>query len=430
MRRSLDGLRIVIASDLTTRRFRVTAKVSVPAVSNLSEFEKKAKKRHPSGFEPGLQWDGSKGTITTGPLENEPDESVWALLIEDWGLDPDRTQVVDGSLQIRAWDAGDGEGGIRRMKYYRASIEPRSRSVDRADIDALCRLVEKKKPIAPKNGHDESAFLVLLSDFQLGKSEGGGSSETTNRILRAADSAVQRLKDLQKTGRMPKWIYLVGLGDLVEGCAQFYAMQTFQADLSDREQDRLARRLILHFIDSFLEFGLPIVAMGVPGNHGENRKGGKAFTNWLDNRDYAAFETVSEIIASNPDRYGNVSIPLNALNDDDLTMTLDLAGVPVAFAHGHQFRSGANSQAKMEGWWKSQAMGRTGVADASILCAGHLHHFVLSEGTGRTVIQVPAMDGGSKWFTATAGSSSPAGMVTLLVGSGVGIRGWGDLLIV
>ena len=102
--------------------------------------------------------------------------------------------------------------------------------------------------------------------------------------------------------------------------------------------------------------------------------------------------------------------------------------MPVAFAHGHQFRSGANAQAKMENWWKSQVMGNTGVARAAILFAGHLHHFVASEAVGRQVFQVPAMDGGSQWFQATAGANAQAGMLTVVIGSDLS-RGWDDLKI-
>ena len=248
--------------------------------------------------------------------------------------------------------------------------------------------------------------------------------------MRAYDESAQRLKELIRTGKAPSAIYLIGLGDLVEGCSgDWYANQTWNADANDRDQDRIARRLVLAGIDAFVDFGIPIVAAGVPGNHGENRKAGKLFTDWTDNRDLTAFETVAEIIAQNPARYGHVSMPTN-LNEDDLSLTLDLAGVPVSFIHGHQLRSGANSQGKMEGWWKSQALGRTQVSDAELLCSGHFHHFVMSEGTGRTILQVPAMDGGSKWFTATSGQSSQAGMVTLLVGADTGVRGWSDLLIV
>ena len=399
-------------------------------MTDLSEFQRRHKNDHPTGWEPSLQWDGSKGSITTGPLASEPDASIWEILIADWGLDPSRTQVVDGSLQIRAWDT-TRDGETIRMKYYRATIEPRTGGRDHADIKALCELVEKRKakPVTAELG--DLSFVVLLSDWQLGKGNevNGGSKETTERILHAIDSAVKRLKDLKKVGRPCSQVILAGLGDLVEGCEGWYPMQTWASDLTDREQDKLARRLILHAIDSFVDAGYPVVAFGVPGNHGENRRNGKAFTDWLDNRDYAAFETVSEILAANPERYANVAMP-NVMNADDLSGTLDISGVPCSFIHGHQVRNGTNAQAKLEGWWKGQALGRTPVSDAEILFSGHLHHLVVSEVTGRTVIQVPAMDGGSKWFTASSGSSSQAGMVTLTVGRTAGLRGWSDLLVV
>jgi len=396
-------------------------------VTDLSEFQRKP--QHPKGWEPSLEWDGTKGTITAA-LSAEPDESIWAQLIADWGLDPTKTQVVDGSLQIRAWDSMLN-GETVRMKYYRATIAPRQITRDQADIDYLCKLVEKRKPVKQEPVTGGCAFVVLLSDWQIGKGceVRGGTPETVERIHHALSASLDRFKTLRKKYDIGA-IYLIGLGDLVEGCSgDWYAMQTWAADLTDREQDKLVRRLILEIIDAFVDTKLPIICAGVPGNHGENRRNGKAFSDWLDNRDYAAFETVAEICAQNPDRYANVHFPLEALNDDDLTLTLDVMGVPVAFAHGHQFRSGTNSQAKMEGWLKGQALGRTGVADAQILFAGHLHHFVLSESTGRTVIQVPALDGGSRWFQATSGASAPAGMVTALIGSCF-IRGWSELLVV
>ncbi len=44
-------------------------------------------------------------------------------------------------------------------------------------------------------------------------------------------------------------------------------------------------------------------------------------------------------------------------------------------------------------------------------------------------MQMPAMDGGSNWWTAKTGNASPAGMVTYLCGDGCGVRGWSDLAI-
>ena len=408
----------------------LTASVNVVAVVDLSEFERRtAKPQHPAGWEPSLQWNGTTGVVTA-QLDTEPDESVWAELIADWGLDPTKTMVQDGSLQIRAWDT-TRDGETIRMKYYRCVIKPREQTVDRADINRLSEWVMKRKPSRGGKVIDGPAvgLVVLLSDFQLGKGEGGGSAATTERIVKAIDAKVRRLRELRKAGRNVQTVYLIGLGDLVESCDGFYPMQTFQADLSDREQDALARRLVLYAINAFVDEGVAVVAMGVPGNHGENRRGGKAYTDFRDNRDFATFETVAEILSANPERFKNVSVPINALNDDDLTMTLDIFGVPVAFVHGHQFRNGQNSQAKMENWLRGQVLGRTQVADAQLLFAGHYHHFVMSESTGRTVVQVPAMDGGSLWFKARVGATAPAGMLSMVVGAEVGPRGWSDIAI-
>jgi len=401
---------------------------------NVDEFFPRRNQRHtmkhPDGWEPGLQWDGKKGLITTGPMVAEPDPSIWARLIEDWGLDPTATEVVDGSLQIRAWQVNVGDGQIETLKYYKCAIKPRELTGDRVDIESLCKEVMKRKPAKPNvTVESERAFVITLADWQLGKGENGGTEATTERILASRDRCLARYHELVKVGRAPSVVYIIGVGDLSEGCQGFYPMMEYQIDLNRREQERLARRLIVQFIDPFAELGLKVVAMGVPGNHGENRKNGKAFTDFTDNSDVSVFESVAEIFEANPERYGNVSIPLGAINNDDLTMTLDICGVPTAFAHGHQYRGGTNAAAKAEGWWKGQALGRTDVSDAEILISGHYHHFVTSESTGRTFFQCPAMDGGSKWFTGSSGQSSPAGMLTMCIGAGVGPRGWSDLLI-
>ena len=138
---------------------------------------------------------------------------------------------------------------------------------------------------------------------------------------------------------------------------------------------------------------------------------------------------MAEIMSANPERYGKVYVPNGAISDD-LTMTLNVSGVNVGFAHGHQMRGGGSgAQAKIERWFHGQALGNQRVAGAQILFSGHLHHLVISEATGRTIIQCPAMDGGSQWFTGTSGASSPAGMVAVCVGDAYGRRGWGNLAI-
>lgn len=404
----------------------------MPDLSEFYERQPRHKMSHPKGWEPGVVYqEGGEGEISTGPLESEPTGDLWDHLIRDWGLDPEMVEIVPGSIQVRAWDANVGGGEIKRLCYYRATLQPKiAIKVQDEEIDRLIQAIKKKKPVSSKSVDVSRAFLVLLSDWQIGKGEGGGSEASIERIVSAIDRACERLRFLQKGGKPCQSVYLVGLGDMVEQCAGHYAMQTFQTDLDRRQQMRVARHLLLYAVDSFIKFGLPIVVGAVPGNHGENRNSaGKAFTSWTDNDDLAIFEQASEIWEHNPERYGSVSVPLGAIAED-LSMVLDIAGVPVGFIHGHQVRRGSNSQAKLEDWLKGQVLGRQAVGDCEILIAGHLHHFVMSEATGRTILQVPAMDGGSHWWTSMSGQAAPAGMVTLTVGSQVGPRGWSDLLIV
>jgi hypothetical protein len=387
---------------------------------------------HPKGWEPGIVWDPSKGgTLTTGPIDGDLDPALWDQLIVDFGLDPNVTEVLPGSVQVRAWDAAIGNNETKRMLYYRATIKPRENRDHFADVEALCAAAAKKRPAKPKTvaADLERALVVLASDWQLGKAreEGGGSAETAERILVELDMLREKLKNQERIKRPISTVYLVGLGDLIEQCSGYYAMQSFAVDLDRRAQMRLGRQLLLAYVDAIVDLGYPLVMASVAGNHGENRNSsGKAYTTWTDNDDLAIFEQVGEILAANHERYGNVSIVGSAvIAQDDLTLTLDVAGIPIAFAHGHQVPSGG-----AEKWWQGQALGRRPVSDAEILVTAHKHNFQISESTGRTWMQTPANDGGSFWFTAQTGQASPAGMLTFCVSTlGYGKRGWGDLEI-
>lgn len=385
---------------------------------------------HPKGWEPGVVFDPSTGSGSiTVQADDEPDPAIWQHLIADWGLDPARCSIVPGSVQIRAWDANVGDGDIRRLKYYRATIVGRSSSTDRVDVDALCVEVMKRRPARPrKTGTEvERALVVNLSDWQFGKGEGDGSAGTARRVLDARDALVARVEELRRAGRPVSQIVLMGLGDLVEGCGEHYAAQTFTVDMDRAEQTRVVRRLILAYVDAVVSLAPRIVLGAVPGNHGENRQGGKAFTNVAtDNDDLTTVETVGEILAANPDRYGHVSVVLAR----DFTLTLDVCGVVHAWNHGHTARKSGHAAAVLEDWWTRQAMGRQSASDADILTVGHRHHFVCSESTGRTLFQAPAMDPGSHWFTSSTGAHSPHGLLTYCVGrDAYGARGWGDLAI-
>ena len=394
-------------------------------MSNLDELKKiqseiseakRPPRKHPEGWEPGITWNGNEGTVTTmgGPLDQAAD---WSAVLKVWGLDPEHFEVVEPIL-FNVW--GNPEGVPNRQwkgKVIRKTVE---RGVDLEDI---IEEIKKHKPGKPVVFDGSTALVVGLSDLQMGKGEGGGSAGIVDRFLAGIDEVEARWKELLKTGRPLDRLVVLGLGDLVESCEGHYAMQAFQADLDRREQVKVVRRLIVKALIQWAKFAPRIIVAAVPGNHGENRQGGKAFTTFNDNDDVAVFEQVAEILGANPEAYGHVTF---VFPQDELTLTLDVHGTILGLAHGHQARKGGTTAAaKIRTWWKDQAYGMRKVADATILVTGHYHHLsILTEGT-RTHIQAPSLDGGSQWFTETAGVKSAPGLLTFTVSE----LGWDDLRV-
>jgi len=400
----------------------------------LAQEAKTPKAKHPVGWEPGLEWDGTAGTITTPPLDTEPDPALWAELIADWGLDPAR-HVIVGPTQFRGWDAFPGGGEpVRRMRYYRASIIERTAGVDRADVDQLVARAQKAKAPKPAVVTTNPALVVSVNDWQIGKGEGGGTAGTVDRIIASWAAVRTHLRELDRLKRRPSRVVLANTGDLVEAVSGHYPSQAFTVDLNGREQLRVARRLLFRMVDELVSDGYPVTVTAVPCNHGENRNGaGKAQTTPDDNASLTIVEGIEEACAANPDRYHTVDFAYAR----QLVLVLDVCGVNVGMTHGHQINMGGGAASKVEKWWLGQiagttprrlAMGVDTVASADMLLTAHLHHLQVSEELGRTVIIAPAIDGGSHWFTSATGRQSPPGMLCLTVGD-AHPRGWGDLRV-
>ncbi len=367
---------------------------------------------HPQGFEPGVKWDGKRGTITSRPQDGQPD---WNDILKTFKFDPEVYEVIE-PVQVRSWDVLS-EGLTKTMWYYRANLRQKRAATD-ADMAAIIAEIKAHRvrpiPVPPKT---ERAFVAVLSDWQLGKER---TEEAVDRVLRGLDGIYTRIIDLDRIDRPVDAVYLLGLGDIIENCDGQYAMQAYQTELNRREQVTLARRLITKYVTTLAAEHRVVVA-AVPGNHGENRKDGKAFTDFGDNDDVAVFEQVADVIAANP-AYGHVSF---VLPKNDLTLTLDIAGTIVGLAHGHQARRAGSAQQKMQAWWAGQAFGQLPIGDAQILVSGHFHHLSIIEDGPRTHMQAPTMDSGSQWFSETAGKPSRPGLLTFTVDS----NGWDDVMV-
>ena len=317
---------------------------------------------------------------------------------------------MDGTLLVNRWMGYPKDGEDIWLYQFKAKVV-RKVWARQADVDEIFKCIRGHK--ARKRPAGEGALVIPLADWQIGKGEDGGTEATVQRIQDSFDRIEDRIKRLRKAGYTIGTIYVIGMGDLVERCANNYSTQTFTTDLNEREQERVVRRLLLDIVVRVARLAETVIVSSVGGNHGEARNGsGKKYTDDSDNLDVGVFETVAEALAMNAEAYDHVKF---YLPDDEFVVTLDINGTNVAFTHGHLGKKGANPMMKAINWWQGQTFGSHVAGDADVLVTGHYHHFAASESHGRLWLQCPAQDGGSKWFRDATGQHSRAGTLTFMV---------------
>lgn len=371
--------------------------------------------RPPSGWEPGVAWDGTQGTLSTGAMDGPP--KAWDDILKVWGLDPTDIEIVE-PVQMRAWDAQDKEIGVRRMFYYKVQVRRRRKGIN---PEELLEEVKRWKPrkTRPADTQDGSglAYFVAYADTQLGKPDGDGTEGTIKRILEKTELAVQRLSDLRKLHRPIDSIYIATLGDHIEGFNSQGGKLAWRNELTMTEMVRIWRRLLLGIVKEFAPLADKVIIPVVPGNHDEAvRTGDQMSTRYDDSWAIDAASAVADTLKEVP---GFEHVSFVFPQRDELTITLDVAGTIVGFAHGHQ------TKGKTHDWWAKQAHGMQPIGDATLLFTGHYHHLKVDQAGAKAWIQAPALDGGSTWWRHRTGQDSPSGLVTCTIGHG----SWGDLAI-
>jgi len=399
------------------------------AVENQAEHEDAIKTRQvPAGWEPGVVWDGKKGTLTTDTVYENPED--WSDLLRARGLDPDKYEVVGDTIRwcsYDGWKRENPEDTATSTICYSFKAELRlKRPTQTVDLEELYKEVRKKKPSTKNVPTGDSTFLVNLSDWQVGNRDGGGVERQAMKIAELVDAIPDRIADLRRGGADIGHIAIVGLGDLGEGTCGHYPAQQFRIELDRREQLKLVRRGIRDIVMNIAPLSEKITVAAVGGNHGENRGlNGKAFTTTGDNDDVAVFEQIAEIFAANPSTYGHVGFRLPL---ERLTLSLELSGHIVAFTHGHLSKPSGNAAQSMWNWWKDQTLGRAhpGVADADILIAGHYHHLNIKEQEGRAVFVAPSLVAVGEYFQDTYGVKTREGTLSMVIAP----DGWGELHLI
>lgn len=378
------------------------------------QYVRSGKANYPKGWEPRVEYDPtSGGEFVSSPRnadDTSPDE---AMLFAEFELDSERWTIVN--MRRSRWQRHDGEW----LEAFRCTFAPRGRMVSDSDLDEIIRDIKKAKPSKSLPTGDV-AFLALSGDQQIGKPDGDGTRGTIDRIVSKTDAAVEQLSK-HRSNKLPVGtVYLPQLGDCIEGYNSQGGKTMWRNELTLTQMIRVYRRLLMYQVKAFAPHAERLVVPIIPGNHDEAvRVGNQLATTYTDSWAIEAASAVQDALAENPDAYGHVHFVFP--EDDELTITLDIAGTVCGFAHGHQF---GRDPLK---WWAGQAHGRQPIGDATILFGAHLHHFHAQyTGGGKTFFRVPSLDGGSTWFRHRTGEAAPPGLVTMTMDE----SGWNNLVIV
>jgi len=365
-------------------------------LDDLNRLEAAERIQAPNGWRPAVEFDGTTGTATTAGLVGQPNFDDF---LRELGFDPETHEVIGNTVRTSKWQKYDGEW----LTSYRFQFRIRSEVVDLPLLWANAKKAAKNKIVAKHNSG--KAFVVALSDFQIGKTDGrGGSEELVARVFESFDQIEAQFK----RGKYER-IVLVDVGDIVEGFANAADMnQAVTNDLSLMQQVDVAISLIWEIVQRAAKFA-PVTYVSIASNHcqfrlNKQRVGAPGVADW------------GVMVAGQINRLAGatglpVTVSVPAPHDESLA--IDVLGHVVGVVHGHQ----VNRPESFPDFWRKQAFGKQPISAASICLSGHFHHLRVQElgdagnGGSRYWIQAKTMDSGSGWYRLTSGEDSKPGIV-------------------
>ena len=384
---------------------------------------------HPNGDKAWATVSPEGGELSTGAMPTELGTD-WDVVLRGFGLDPDIFEIVDDTVRMSKWQSSkrleNGDRDLIWLYSYKARFKRKNlTALPDKEIDDIRTYVQKwrsvAKTTAPISSEKGSTLVVCWADQQLGKSAGGGTDATVERIIDSYQATIQRVKDLRKIGRNIEKIAIVNMGDPVEGCDGNYASQLFTVELTQRQQLLLAIDLWAQGIRQLSPLAEEAEFISVLCNHGEwMRRGGKAITSDSDNAGGFLTDAVKRVLEGRPE---TDKLKWNIPHDEMITTSV-LSGIKVAFTHGHKING------KEVEWLRGQSIKilREEGREPDIWVTAHRHHLQVQDFGPWYRFQCPSNDGGSKWYTDMSGNWSTPGTLTFLVGNH-DPKGWSDMAV-
>lgn len=351
----------------------------------------------PKDFRPAIEFDGTEGVATLPAVPGGETPNFEQFLIEQ-GFDPSEYSIV-GAPRTSRWQKYDGDW----LTSYRFNFRKTSPIGDLKLLWSKAKPPKKSK-VQPKV---DTALVVMLADYQLGKSDHrGGAQEQLGRILSAYDS----LEEQFKKGRYEQIIF-AEMGDIVEGFSNKADQQQLATNtMSIMDQVDLATTLTYEIIKRASKYSKVTYAT-VASNHCQNRINKQA-VGQPGNDDWGIF------IAKQLHRLTKeVGLELKILipQPSDETLAVDVFDDQfhvLGLWHGHQ----SSRPDAVPTYWQKAAFNSEPIAGATIGLTGHFHHSRIQElglghhGASRYWIMGKTMDNGSSWFKLKGGSESQPGI--------------------
>lgn len=352
----------------------------------------------PSGWNPGVEFDGITGYITTHPADAVNHEDARRILKAS-RLNPDDF-IIDWTKTARITSHINAAGDLVQAWYKLPFYRKPERTFDVEDL-----LDDLYLPDGPENPTERTWRTIMISDQHIGKgSEAGGGTPVI--LDRWKQGVFRALKDRSYEG-----INLVLGGDTIEGYVSQNGKNIRECDLILSEQIRTAQHAVSWTIQELLEVAKEVVVSVVPGNHAEttrvqNMPLGDSFDVMILRNVEQAFQLAG----------AEKRVRFEYPKMTEGHVTYEAGGATFCVVHGHKFKS------QMKGaqeWWSGHIANDRDPARATILLAGHFHNFQARSWTSkRWVLFAPSLETESTWFAATNGTSSRPGVLTFVTDGG------------
>lgn len=354
----------------------------------------------PSGWTPGVQWDGESGSVTTYPREDAeaPRDEQWDSVLVRFGLDPQR-YMVDGPVRHSAWDVPGH--GIQHAHKARIVERPERRF----DIEDLLDTIWGDGEYPDNPGAEWRTIQIGDTHLAKGSLDGGG----TDKLIARWQSSVTEALNL---GGHYEGVHLAFLGDLIEGEVSQGGANIAGNDLTLTESLRVARHLVSWTVQESLKVGNEVIVSAVGGNHGQTtRLQNRPHT---DNHDIDVVSAVQQAFElSGLDGRITWYYPEEGANH----VVYEVGGTVFASTHGHTFKGGPVAGAAK--WWSGMCASNRPAAAAQVLMAGHFHQPVIQNFTSdKWICFGGALETQSTWIHEQNGTTSKPGMLTYVTRDG------------